>query len=93
MPLIPTLGRQRQAHKNHSDLNLKDTFKSQSEIRNGVLCDLKTNTLKKKLKQQHMLVRMWRKTNTPILLMELKTYTTTLKLNLAVSQKIGNSST
>jgi hypothetical protein len=48
MPLIPTLGRQRQAHKNHSDLNLKDTFKSQSEIRNDVLCDLKTNTLKKK---------------------------------------------
>ena len=40
-----------------------------------------------------MLVRMWRKRNTLPLLVELQTNTTPLEINLAVSQKIGNSST
>ena len=39
-----------------------------------------------------MLARMWRKSNTPPLLVGLQTGTTTLKINLAVSQKTGNSS-
>jgi hypothetical protein len=36
-----------------------------------------------------MLVRMWRKRNTPSLLVELQTCTTTLEINLEVSQNIG----
>ena len=36
--------------------------------------------------------RMWSKGNTPPLLVEVRTYTTTLEINLAVSQKTGNSS-
>jgi 1-acyl-sn-glycerol-3-phosphate acyltransferase len=36
-----------------------------------------------------MLVRMWKKKNTPPLLVELQTGTTTLKISLAVPQKIG----
>ena len=40
-----------------------------------------------------MLERMWRKRNTPPLLEGLQTGTTTLEINLEVSQKIGNRST
>jgi hypothetical protein len=40
-----------------------------------------------------MLVRMWRKRNTPPLLMELQAGKTTLEINLLVSEKIENSST
>jgi hypothetical protein len=40
-----------------------------------------------------MLARMWRKMNTPPLLVELHTGKTTLKINLEVPQKIGNRST
>jgi hypothetical protein len=36
---------------------------------------------------------MWRKRNMPLLLVGLKTFKTTLEIILAVSQKIGNSST
>jgi hypothetical protein len=39
-----------------------------------------------------MLERMWRKENPPLLLVVVQTCTT-LEINLAVSQKIGNSST
>ena len=40
-----------------------------------------------------MLVRMWRKRNTPPLLVGLQACTTTLEISLAVSQKIGHSTT
>jgi hypothetical protein len=40
-----------------------------------------------------MLVRMWRKRNTPPLLVGLQTDTITLEISLVVSQKIGNTST
>jgi hypothetical protein len=40
-----------------------------------------------------MLVRIWRKRNTPPLLVGLQTGTTTLEINLEVPQKIGNGST
>jgi hypothetical protein len=40
-----------------------------------------------------MLVRMWSKGNTSLLLVEVKTCSTTLETNLEVPQKIGNSST
>jgi hypothetical protein len=40
-----------------------------------------------------MLVWMWRKRNTPTLLVGLQTGTTTLEINLKFPQKIGNSST
>ena len=40
-----------------------------------------------------MLVRMWRKRNTPPLLVGLQACTTTLEISLAVPQKIGNSTT
>jgi hypothetical protein len=40
-----------------------------------------------------MLSRMWRKRNTPPLLVGLQTGTTTLGINLEVPQKIGNKST
>ena len=40
-----------------------------------------------------MLERMWCKANTPPLLVEVQTYTTTLETNIAVSQKTGNQST
>jgi hypothetical protein len=36
---------------------------------------------------------MWRKRNTPPLLVELQAGKTTLEISLAVPQKIGNSST
>jgi hypothetical protein len=39
-----------------------------------------------------MLVRMWKKRNTP-LLVALQAVTTTLEINLAVLQKTGNRST
>jgi hypothetical protein len=40
-----------------------------------------------------MLERMWRKRNTPPLLVGLQTGTTTLEINLEVPQKIENRST
>ena len=40
-----------------------------------------------------MLERMWRKRNTSPLLVGLQTCTTTLEINLAISQKTGNIST
>ena len=40
-----------------------------------------------------MLVRMWRKRNTPPLLVGLQAGTTTLEISLAVPQKIGHSTT
>ena len=40
-----------------------------------------------------MLARMWSMEKTPPLLMRLQTCTTTLEISLAVSQKVGNSST
>jgi hypothetical protein len=40
-----------------------------------------------------MLVRMWRKRNTPPLLVGLQTGSTTLQINLEVPEQIGNRST
>jgi hypothetical protein len=40
-----------------------------------------------------MLVRMWRKRNTPPLLVGLQACTTTLEISLAVPQKIGHGTT
>jgi hypothetical protein len=40
-----------------------------------------------------MLVRMWRKRNTLLLLVELQAGTTSLEISLAVPQKIGHSTT
>ena len=40
-----------------------------------------------------MLVRMWRKRNTPPLLVGLQACTTTLEISLAFSQKIGHGTT
>jgi hypothetical protein len=40
-----------------------------------------------------MLVRLWRKRNTPSLLVGLQACTTTLEISLAVPQKIGHSTT
>lgn len=37
-----------------------------------------------------MLARMWRTGNIPPLLVAVQTCTTTLEINLAVSQKVGN---
>jgi hypothetical protein len=37
-----------------------------------------------------MLAKMWRKRNTPPLLVGLKTHTTMMEINLEVPQKIGN---
>jgi hypothetical protein len=48
--------------------------------------------LRSKLKCQHVLERMWSKQNTPPYLVGVKNSTTTLTINLPVSQKIGNSS-
>jgi hypothetical protein len=47
----------------------------------------------KNSKGQHMMVRLWSKRSTPPLPVEVHTCTTTLEINLAVSQKTGNSST
>jgi Trk-type K+ transport system membrane component len=40
-----------------------------------------------------MLVRLWSKGNTLLLLVGVQTSTTTLEINLAVFKKVGNSST
>jgi hypothetical protein len=40
-----------------------------------------------------MLARMWRKRNTPPLLVGLQACTTTLEISLAVPQKLGHSTT
>ena len=47
----------------------------------------------KKLRWQQMLVRMWRKRNTPPLLVGLQACTTTLEISLMVPQKTGHSTT
>jgi hypothetical protein len=47
----------------------------------------------KKIRGQLMLVRTWRKRNTPPLLVRLQACTTTLEIILAVPQKIGHSTT
>ena len=46
-----------------------------------------------KLRTQQMLEGMWRKRNTPPLLVELQAGTTILEISLAVPQKIGHSTT
>ena len=56
--------------------------------------DIPPYTLMAKIKNsRNMLVRLWSKGNTPPLLVGVQTCTTTLEINLAVSQKTGNSST
>jgi hypothetical protein len=40
-----------------------------------------------------MLVKMWRKRNTPLLLVGLQACTTTLEVSLEVPQKIGHNNT
>jgi hypothetical protein len=40
-----------------------------------------------------MLARMWRKRNTPPLLVGLQSCTTTLEINMVISQKMGHSTT
>jgi hypothetical protein len=52
-------------------------------------CDFKSKI--KKLRCQQMLARMWRKRNTPPLLVGLQAGTTTLEINLEVPQKIEHS--
>ena len=47
----------------------------------------------KKLKRKHMLSRMCRKGNTHVLLVGVQICTTTLEINLVVSQKIQNKPT
>jgi hypothetical protein len=47
---------------------------------------------KKNLKSQHILERMWRKRNTPPLLVRLQAGITTLKIKLVVLLETGNSS-
>ena len=47
----------------------------------------------KKLRGQQMLARMWRKMNTPPLLVGLQADKTTLEISLVVPQKIGHSTT
>jgi hypothetical protein len=47
----------------------------------------------KKLRGQEMVARMWRKRNTPPLLVGLQTGTITLEISLAVPQKIEHSTT
>jgi hypothetical protein len=53
---------------------------------------MRITKIKKKIKGQHMLARMWRIGNTPPWLVGMQTYTSTLEINLVISQKIGNSS-
>jgi hypothetical protein len=53
----------------------------------------RSNLYNQNLGQQQMLVRMWRKRNTPSLLVGLQTGTATLEISLAVPQKSENSST
>jgi hypothetical protein len=40
------------------------------------------------LKGQHMVAGLWNKRKTPVLLVVVQTYTTTLEINMAVSPKI-----
>ena len=47
----------------------------------------------KKLRRQQVLARMWRKRNSPTLLVELQARTTTLEISMAVPQKTGNDTT
>ena len=46
MPLIPTVGRQRQAYMNCNDLNLKVINKARLKFKVNVRRDLKVNTRK-----------------------------------------------
>lgn len=48
------------------------------------------NGLTQKLTRKHLLTRMWRKGNTPILLVRLQTSTTTLEINLDFSEFFFN---
>ena len=57
-----------------------------------ILSHTSHNGQEQKLRGQQMLERMWRKRNTPPLLVGLQAGTTTLKISLAVPQKIGNRS-
>ena len=58
-----------------------------------ILLYTQQNGQTQKLKRQHMLARMWIRENTPPLLVGVSNWTTTIEINLAASQKIGNSST
>ena len=49
--------------------------------------------VRSKLTRQLVLARMWRKRNTPPLLVGLQAGTTTLEISLAVPQKIGHNTT
>jgi hypothetical protein len=72
----------------------KEMFKVNSDQRNANQNDpeippyTNQNGYDQNLQWQHMLVRMWRKRNTPPLLVGLQTGTTTLKIHLEVPQKI-----
>jgi hypothetical protein len=61
-----------------------------NENQNGpeILLHTNQNGYHKKLGGQQMLARMWRKRNTPPLLVGLQVGTTTLEINLKVSQKL-----
>jgi len=65
------------------ELQVKTTLRVLAPIRIGQI----------NLNWQLMLERMWSKGNCPPLLMGVQTGTTTLEINLVVSQKIGNSPT
>jgi hypothetical protein len=51
------------------------------------------NDLDQDRRRQQMLERLWRKRNTPPLLVELQDCLSTLKINLLVPQNFGNNST
>ena len=51
------------------------------------------NCLDQKLRSQQMMDKMWRKQNTPSLLVGLQAGTTTLEISLLVPQKIGHNTT
>jgi hypothetical protein len=77
---------------------LKEMFNTLSHQGNAKQNDLKipiyTNYNGKDQKSKRsILVRLWKKGNTPPLLVGLQTCTTTLEINLAVSQKTGNCTT
>jgi hypothetical protein len=77
----------------------KEIFKVLSDQRNANQNDPEIPTftnqhgLDQNLRRQHMFTRMWRKRNTPPLLVGLQTGTTTLEINLEVPQKIGSRAT
>jgi hypothetical protein len=79
--------------------HLNKCSKVLSDQRNGnqnepkILPYTHQNGSDQELRGQHMSVKMWRKRNTPPLLVELQTSTTTLENSLEVPQKIRNRST